>query len=129
MRSRLLMSISAIYMALLGLAASFLPQEILAYIDADVEHLPVVLVQITGALYLGFAFLNWMARGVLIGGIYSRPLALGNFMHFAVVTIVLLKAAMTEAITVIMVGAVIYALLAAWFGLVLFTHPVKAGTT
>ncbi len=118
------MTTSAIFMALLGLSASFLPQELLAYANAEVGRFAIVLVQVTGALYLGFAFLNWMARGVLIGGIYSRPLALGNFMHFAVVTTVLAKVLVTEFSLFTMVGVSFYAVFAAWFALVLFTHPL-----
>ena len=118
------MTTSAIFMALLGLSASFLPQELLAFANAEVGRFAIVLVQVTGALYLGFAFLNWMARGVLIGGIYSRPLALGNFMHFAVVTTVLAKVLVTEFSLFTMVGVSFYAVFAAWFPLVLFTHPL-----
>jgi len=118
------MTTSAIFMALLGLSASFLPQELLTYANAEVGRFAVVLVQVTGALYLGFAFLNWMARGVLIGGIYSRPLALGNFMHFAVVTTVLAKVLVTEFSLFTMAGVSIYAVFAMWFALVLFTHPL-----
>src|SRR5204862_7388254 len=33
------------------------------------------------ALYLGFAVLNWMGCVVLFGGIYGRPVALGNLCH------------------------------------------------
>jgi hypothetical protein len=65
------MNLSAGLMTILGLAASFAPQEILSAAGADSEGLPVLLVQITGGLYLGFAMLNWMARGVLIGGIQT----------------------------------------------------------
>jgi hypothetical protein len=89
------MTTSALFMGLLGLAASFLPQEILAAAGMPEESLPelaVILVQALGALYLGFAILNWMAKGILVGGIYARPLALGNFLHFSVVTVVLVKA-------------------------------------
>jgi hypothetical protein len=118
------MTTSAIFMALLGLSASFLPQELLAFANAEVGRFAIVLVQVTGALYLGFALLNWMARGVLIGGIYSRPLALGNFMHFAVATTVLAKVLVTEFSLFTMVGVSIYAVFAAWFALVLFTHPL-----
>ncbi len=85
------MAISATFMAVLGLSATFLPQEALAYAGYPAKGLAVVFVQVTGALFLGFAFLNWMARGTLIGGIYSRPVAMGNFMHFAMVTIVLVE--------------------------------------
>jgi len=129
LRTRALMAISAAFMGLLGLGASFLPQEILASAGFPANRLAVVLVQVTGALFLGFGFLNWMARGTLIGGIYSRPVAMGNFIHFAVVTIVLVKASSTQATTAFIAATVIYAVLAVWFGAVLFTHPLKRGET
>lgn len=124
MQTRLLMSISALFMAALGLLASFLSQEILGYYHANGQGLAVVLIQAIGALYLGFAILNWMARASLIGGIYSKPVALGNFLHFAVLAVVLLKLlAAGSALPEIMAGAAIYTALAVWFGLVVFTAP------
>ena len=126
MNARILMYASALFMAILGVAASFFPQEILAYCGSRPEEPGVLLVQITGALYMGFAILNWMARGSLIGGIYGRPVALGNFLHFAVVTVVLLKAlAAGQHAPEVVVGAVVYSVMGVWFGLVLFTSPVK----
>lgn len=116
---------SALFLGLVGLAASFLPQEILAWAGVSPAPFAVVLVQVLGAVYLGFAFLNWMAKGILIGGIYARPVALGNFFHFAVATVVLVKAILGGgASPVLLAIAVPYAILAAWFGLVLFTSPV-----
>jgi hypothetical protein len=126
MKTNALMSLSAILMAVLGIGASFLPQEILSYSGADPRDLGVLLVQVIGALYLGFAMLNWMARGNLIGGVYSRPVAMGNFLHFAVVAIALLKALLGGASAeIILIGAVVYSVFAVWFGLVVFTHPAK----
>ena len=84
------MTASALVMGALGLAATFLPQEIAAYLGASTT-LPL-LIQILGALYLGFAMLNWMARTSLIGGIYSRPVASGNLVHFVVGALALAKA-------------------------------------
>jgi hypothetical protein len=127
MNTRLLMSSSALFMAVLGIVGSFLPQESLAHFGARPDPPLVLLVQIGGALYLGFAILNWMAKGVLIGGIYSRPVALGNFLHFAVVAIILLKALLGGFKPIeIIAGAAVYSLFGVWFGLVLFTHPIRA---
>jgi hypothetical protein len=118
------MSLSALFMAALGLVASFLPQEIAAHFGMPSGPHVVLVIQIGGALYLGFAILNWTAKAVLIGGIYSRPVALSNFLHFAVVTITLLKALLSGfRANEIIVGAAIYSFFALWFGLILFTHP------
>jgi len=127
MNAKTLMIVSAVFMTILGVGASFFPQEILAYCGSHPEGLSVLVVQIAGALYMGFAILNWVARGNLIGGIYSRPVALGNFLHFAVVTVVLLKALVGgQKAPEIVVGAVVYSVFAVWFGIVLFTHPIRA---
>ena len=122
-RTTVLMGLSAAFMAILGMAASFFPQEILTYAGSSTDSFAVLVVQIAGALYLGFAMLNWMARTNLIGGIYSRPVALGNFLHFFVVTLALWKTIARQQAPWLIVGAVVYTLFALLFGLVLFTHP------
>jgi len=115
-----------LFMAGLGVVASFLPQELAAHFGARPDSPIVLAIQIGGALYLGFAILNWTARAILIGGIYSRPVALGNFLHFAVVAIVLLKALLSGfRANEIIAGTFIYFLFGLWFGIVLFTHPTS----
>ena len=127
MNTRLLMGLSAAFMGVFGLVASFLPQEVLSAFGVPPVTVLVVLTQVTGALYLGFAMLNWMARGILIGGIYSRPVALANFLHFAVVAVTLFKAMLALNMTSIIAITLIYAIFATWFALVLFTHPARTG--
>jgi hypothetical protein len=34
------------------------------------------------ALYFSFALMNWTAKDSASGGIYARPVSLGNFAHF-----------------------------------------------
>jgi hypothetical protein len=123
LRTRILMLLSAGFMAALGLITTFSPQSFLAYGASPAETL---IVQAAGALYLGFAMTNWMAKDNRIGGIYSRPVAVGNLLHFFAVAMALLKIVFTHhgtsAITVL---AAIYAVFAIWFGLVVFTHPLR----
>lgn len=90
--TRALMSGSALFMLALGVVCSFFPQEILARFGAEVGAFPVVAVKLVGGLYIGFSAINWMARGNAIGGIYSRPVTVGNFAHFLMSTIVFAKA-------------------------------------
>lgn len=127
MHTRHLMLLSATWMALIGLVATFLPQELLAYCGAAPLRLTVVLVQTLGAVYLGFAMLNWMARENLIGGIYSRPVALGNMVHFVIAALSLLRVAPTRVPHpgTILVVSIVYAAFAFWFGLVVYTNPVR----
>lgn len=124
MHTRILMIASAAFMALLGLVLTFLPQEVLGLHGTVPDRATVMIVQIAGALYLGFALLNWMARGVLLGGIYARPVALGNFLHFGMVAMSLIRAAMEFAALPLMISAAVYTAFAVWFGRVLFRPPV-----
>jgi hypothetical protein len=120
------MNLSALWMAVLGLASTFLPQEILAHYRFAPDRHAALLIQILGAAYLGFAMLNWMAKDNLMGGVYSRPVAMGNMFHFFVAALALIKAAMSGAARTseVMAAAVIYGVFAIWFGMVVFTHPL-----
>lgn len=116
-----LMISSAVFMGFLGIMGSFLPQEITGYIGASVTFQGTLLIKVAGALYFGFAVLNWMARHKLIGGIYSRPVALGNFAHFVIVAIMLLKSLITNTVTLpFIIASVIYTIFAISFGYILF---------
>src|SRR5215217_4003335 len=93
MNTKLLMIASALVLGLAGLAGSFAPDELLVAWGAPATAQTTILVQILGALYFGFALLNWSAKGVMIGGIYARPVSLGNFLHFTMGTLALAKQA------------------------------------
>jgi hypothetical protein len=126
MNTKLLMMLSSLLMAVCGVLLQFFPHEFLNYFNADSRGTVPLLVQMISALYLGFAMMNWMAQTVLIGGIYARPLAVGNFLHFTVGAFALLKYAYTAQNSLaIWVPAIVYSLLAILFGIVLFTHPLK----
>ncbi len=127
MHSRILMSTSAVFLAMLGLATSYMPDKVLG-IHGTVPDMPtMLLIQMAGALYLGFAILNWTARGVLIGGIYARPVALGNFLHFAMVSVMLIRAAIVHGVMQLAISATVFSVFAIWFGVVLIRPPIKQG--
>ena len=116
------MTASAIALALAGVACTFAPDELLA--RAAVTGFPTVVIQLFGACLIGFGMINWTARQSLIGGIYNRPVAVGNVLHFTSSAVALLKAGAW-------VPAAIYGVFAAAFWWILFTSPVRgiAGTT
>jgi hypothetical protein len=124
MNTKVVMTASALVMGALGLAATFLPQEIAAYLGASTT-LPM-LIQILGALYLGFAMLNWTAKDGLIGGIYNRPIAIGNLVHFLVAALALAKGAFANPATPVVAFAIGYAIFAIAFGMIFLTSPVKS---
>lgn len=125
MKTKLLMTSSAVFFGIIGILLSFLPNEIAEYLSVEPTIITILFLQILGALYLGFGILNWMAKGTLIGGIYNRPIALGNLMHFVVGAITLVKVISniqthTEIIIFLTVFYVIFALL---FAYVFKTNP------
>jgi hypothetical protein len=130
MNTKLLMILSSLLMAVCGVLLQFFPHEILNYFNVDSRGVLPLLVQMISALYLGFAMMNWMAQTVLIGGIYARPLAMGNFLHFTIGAFALLRYAYAAQNSwAVWIAAIVYSLLAILFGIVLFTHPLKTKNT
>ena len=126
MNTKYLMVSSSMVTGFFGLIASFMPNEIMNHLGVTTIEYPSLFVQITGALYLGFAIMNWMAKTVLIGGIYARPLGMGNLVHFTVAALALLKSALSSSGSVYIWGAtILYSVFAILFGLVIFTNPQK----
>ena len=125
MKTKFLMTSSALFCGIIGILLSFLPNEIVEYFSVEPTIITILFLQILGALYLGFGILNWTAKGTLIGGIYNKPIALGNLMHFIVGAITLVKVIYnvqthTEIIIFLTVFYVIFALL---FVYVFKTNP------
>ena len=125
MKTNWLMMKSAILMALFGVIAVFLPQELVVYFGSKPDTFVVIIVQIAGALYLGFAFLNYYSRSKMIGGIYSRPIVIANLVHFTIVALMLLKELLNGLSFELVVGALIYTVFALWFGFVMYSNPLK----
>lgn len=123
---RVLMRASALVLCALGLIGTFLPDTVLSRAGAPVTPALMLLVQTLGALYFGFAGLNWMARDNLIGGIYGRPVAIGNLLHFLPAGIAAIKLIpRAEEVPGVWPFAMVYAIFALAFALVLFRHPVR----
>jgi hypothetical protein len=121
MNTRLLMISSAVVMAVAGICLSFLPEELLNYAGVSTAKSPQLFLQILGALYLGFAMLNWMAKAQVMGGIYGRPIAMGNFMHFTIGALALIKCFFANTgMTMLLVPVIAYFVFSLLFGSVIF---------
>lgn len=125
MNTKLIMSISAAMMAVLGAGLIFMPHDLAQFVGVDSNDVTRIIFQVLGSLYFAFAMLNWMSKGNLIGGIYGRPIAIGNFTHFFVGGLGLIKAAIAFTSALIVGLAVVYGIFAGLFGLILLTHPGK----
>ena len=125
MNTKLLMTTSAIFLAISGILLSFLPNEIANYLNIETNIITILFLNILSALYLGFGILNWMAKGTLIGGIYNKPIAIGNLMHFGVGAIALIKVISSIQIHtgIIIALTAIYLVFAILFAYVFRTSP------
>ncbi len=122
MYSKLLMIFSAAFMGITGIILIFLPVETILFLNIGVIH-PVIF-QMLGALYLGFTMINWTAKANLIGGIYGRPISIGNFTHFFIGSITLLKFLLNDTSRLnIIFPLTIYLFFVIAFGYLLFMHP------
>jgi hypothetical protein len=122
MNTRLIMSLSAVLMGITGIILSFLPQETQRFFGQEPARMANAGLQVLGALYFAFAMTNWTARANLIGGIYGRPIAIGNLCHFTIAALALIKA-YASGLSLVLIPAVIYVMFAAAFGIIFFTHP------
>ena len=126
MNTKLLMASSSLVMGVLGISFSFLPQELLSYVKVSSNGIAPLFLQVAGALYIAFAMINWMTKANLIGGIYNRPIAMGNFLHFSIGALALVKGLRVVPISVcLLVASTVYSIFAILFGIVFFSHPIR----
>lgn len=121
MNTRVLLAASSVTMAVAGLTATFAPVELLNVLKVGVVAPLPVLIQLLGALYVAFAMANWTAKDSLIGGIYARPLSLGNFLHFGAGALALGKHEWAAGFhDPLVVALAVYAIFALGFGWLVF---------
>jgi hypothetical protein len=123
MNTKILMTASSLALGLAGLAASFAPTELLRVLGSPAAEPLPVLIQLLGGAYLAFAIANWTAKDSLIGGIYARPLSLGNCVHFLTGALALAKQQYSQgASTLLLAALVAYTAFAVGFGWLVFGH-------
>ena len=127
MTTKIVMTSSALFLAIIGILLSFLPNEIADYLNIEPNIITILFLKIMSAFYLGFGILNWMGRGTLIGGIYNKPIAIGNLMHFGVGAIALVKVVshIQEHSEIFISLAIMYVLFAILFAYIFRTNPIK----
>jgi hypothetical protein len=124
--TKLMMTLSAIFLAAMGLSLTFLPNEIAGLTGITPDKTFNATLQILGALYFSFAMLNWMAKGTLIGGIYGKPVSVANMTHFIIGALTLIKLLLNnhELHYAIWILAGIYVVFGVLFGIIFSKNPV-----
>lgn len=127
MSSRILLVASALFLAGIGLLLVFASDVVVArMVDLPSPRL-VLLGQLLGAACCGTALLNWMSKGAAMGGIYGRPLAMGNLTHFTIGGLALLKLTLRNDLAWPLIAlSAAYLLFALLFGRAAFGMPGKA---
>lgn len=129
MNTRYLMIASSIALAAAGVPALFAPEELLSYVGIPASAPLPVMVQLMGALYLGFAAVNWTAKENAIGAVYSRPLSVGNSLHFTTGALCLLGSMRAVGAHPPLVAAlVVYGAFAAGFAYLVFGRGAACRT-
>ena len=110
------MTSSSLVLGLAGLFALFAPDVLLAMLSVPMTNPLSVLIQLLGALYFSFALMNWTAKDSIIGGIYARPISLGNFAHFFSGTLLIARYLLSNGFNgSILLLLVVYTIFAALF--------------
>jgi len=116
MNTKTLMTVSSLLLAAAGVCALFAPDAVLSVTGAPGTPELSLLVQLLGALYFGFALMNWTAKDSAIGGIYARPVSLANFGHFFAGALLLIRYQISVVFNLpVFVALLIYAIFASLF--------------
>lgn len=125
MNTKLIMTLTAILLAILGLTLTFAPDQMIMMLGMKNSIVLSLILQLLGAMYFAFAMLNWMAKGAIIGGIYNKPIAIANLSHFLISGLALTKAVLYNhqlpIIFIFMAG--LFIILAVIFWLITSRHP------
>lgn len=92
--SNAITTISALVLAVSGIALLFASDEILPRVMPEATAGTTVLGQLVAAGWLAVAGLNWNQRHMIVGGIYGRPTVLANFTLYMVTAFSLAHPAM-----------------------------------
>lgn len=123
MSTKLLLTATALLLALPGLFLLFAPDAALAALGGGDGAAPQLMAQLAGAMALALAVNNWMARGAALGGIYGRPLLVADLAAMLTAGLVLVKAETPGGGLYPMAFGVVFLVLVAAFGRLLFTGP------
>jgi hypothetical protein len=121
------MEATAIVLGLAALALIFAPELVLAQFAIEPSPAALPLAQLYGAALFGLALTSWIARTMLLGGIYGKAVVAGGFGHTLVGVFALVHAVRASSDNKFLwVACAIYALLALAFGKLMFGRGPSA---
>lgn len=117
---------SGILNGILGILLTFLPQEIGRWLGTTSQTgAEVLILQLLGGALFGIGLMNYMGRNAVLGGIYGKPIILGNMVFHFIAAIELIKYLFdTEQWVVLFIPAILYSLLTAGLIRLNFTSAI-----
>lgn len=117
---------SGILNGALGIVLTFLPQEIGGWLGLpSPTGAGVLAFQLLGGALFGFGMINYMGRNAIFGGIYGKPILLGNLVFHFIVALELIRYMFDiDQYGFLLIAAMIYSFLAAAFIKMNFTSAV-----
>lgn len=108
---------SGIVNAILGLVMIFIPGLLAELLETQTFTTQNELFyQLGGAAFLGFGLLNYSGRGLLLGGIYGKPILAGNWIFHLVAAFTLIRSLFDLGFQAkLIISALIYLIFAAGF--------------
>ncbi|WP_234572558.1 hypothetical protein [Rhodohalobacter sp. 614A] len=112
-----IMVASGILNGILGIVLTFLPQEIGGWLGlASETEAGVLAFQLLGGALFGLGLINYMGRNAILGGIYGKPILLGNMVFHFIAALDLIRFIFdADQFGFLMVVAMLYTFLAAAF--------------
>lgn len=125
MNTKLIMTVTAILFAAIGITLTFAPDYVMTLMGIAPNKGIELILQLLGGAYYGFAMLNWMAKGAIIGGIYNKPIAIANFVQFLIAGMALTRASFSNNGLPKIVGVLggFYIVCAITFWVMMSKHP------
>ncbi len=118
--SKSLMIAASLVLALVGVALIFASEEWAANFGIESSAALTITAQVLGAFMASFAMLNWMSKGMTLGGIYGRPIVIANLLHFSMNSILFTKLSLTNNEPILWAAAIISGALALAFARLAF---------
>jgi hypothetical protein len=125
--ARTLMIISGVIHIAAGVLFIFIPEELFIWSDGKPGEIEILAVSLFGTSLFGFGIINYTGRNAIYGGIYGKPIILGNFIFHTVAAVHLLKFTMSSDSASLIFSAItgaLYLLFAAGFIRLNFFPPV-----
>lgn len=118
--SKSLMIAASLVLALVAVALIFASEEWATNFGIQPSAALNITAQVLGAFMASFAMLNWMSKGMTLGGIYGRPIVIANLLHFSMNAILFIKLSVANSEPILWAAAAISAVLALAFARLAF---------